>query len=392
MGFTIQRSGYTRTPEMLYAIVQDLLANGFVQCYPAAPVLQAPPGSIQQEFAITLEAGPTVNALIDQPWRIHFNTKGSLVNQTSSLTDDDLLGQSMDVIIATPTQLKDDGTTAFLDNTDSGGWDGTLVDKMQSGLLTANMMLRYGTGTDVTGSGYNYPGTTKHVPGSGTVLVPAVYDLVMSHAAPKTVSDVHFIARNYTGRITTAEQAMAYPMSYAMSITDHGLSIMTWEEAADASTFAHSSWFVVQRPVDHITGVPLAVGHCPVFCLFSMNNSMMKFVVRENDVTKPTRPVFAGTDMEDSHAIINGENQVVITENNRYILSFPNGLNTSRYMYTEELDMVSYTSADVVSHYSDIQMTVYGEAVPRVYKAMQSNAVNNTGMRILLIAKGAGIP
>jgi hypothetical protein len=90
--------------------------------------------------------------------------------------------------------------------------------------------------------------------------------------------------------------------------------------------------------------------------------------------------------------IINSQPQVVIAENNRYIVVFPNGLNTPRYMYTEELDMVAYTSADVISHYSDISMTVYNEATPRVYKAMQSNGLNNTGMRILMIRKGAGIP
>lgn len=85
----------------------------------------------------------------------------------------------------------------------------------------------------------------------------------------------------------------------------------------------------------------------------------------------------------DYHAVINTRQQVSIGEGNRYIVTFPNGLNTSRFAYTYEMDMVAYTSADVVSAGSEIAVPVYGE--DRTYIGINANGPNNTGMRILFI-------
>jgi hypothetical protein len=88
---------------------------------------------------------------------------------------------------------------------------------------------------------------------------------------------------------------------------------------------------------------------------------------------------------------MNARQQVAISENNKYVITFPNGLNTSRYAYTHELDMIAYTSADVVSEGTNVPITVYGEGTPRIYKAMPSNGPNNTGMRMLVLVSGGGI-
>jgi hypothetical protein len=91
---------------------------------------------------------------------------------------------------------------------------------------------------------------------------------------------------------------------------------------------------------------------------------------------------------EDSRAIINPMNQVAITEDNKYVITFPNGLNTPRFAYTHELDIIATTSADVVSQWSEVPLTVYGETAPRVYKSMCANGPNNTGLRIMMLQEG----
>jgi hypothetical protein len=52
--------------------------------------------------------------------------------------------------------------------------------------------------------------------------------------------------------------------------------------------------------------------------------------------------------------------------------------------------MMAYTSADVVADYTNVPLTVYGEAQPRMYKAMRSMAGNSTGMRLLVLVQGGG--
>ncbi len=350
---SVQRAGFTRVPELFYAITKDLIDNGFTQIFPGAPPTAPVPGADYPIFKITLEASQTVDPLHStQPWRLQFDAKAAQIG---------------DVYVATPIQLASDGTVATLESASQS------EPQLPTGMLNSKGKLN------------------------------------QSEDAQTDHSDTHFLYR--ASRIDDRATANAYPMSYRLSITDHGIALVVWEDADDNKGVRHS-WLCVQRPVDRLTGIPLTTGHCPLFCVFGLNvavtainaigDSMafpahvsvqpFKFIVRESDVLKPTIPVQADEDTEDSHAIMNSVDQVAITENNRYVITFPNGLNTPRYMYTEELDMIAYTSADVVSAYTDVPMTVYGEGTPRVYAAMQANLPFNTGMRLLLIKQGAGIP
>ncbi len=88
---------------------------------------------------------------------------------------------------------------------------------------------------------------------------------------------------------------------------------------------------------------------------------------------------------------MNVETQVRLTEDGKYVVNFPSRLNTSRFRYPYELDMIGATSADVVSQYSDVELTVYDEPDARVYHALQSNEANNTGLRIVVLQAGGGI-
>ena len=330
-GFTVQRSGFVRAPELFYQLVVDLLAHGFTQSFPTTPLLPPVANQVYAPFKVTLEAGPTIDQFnANMPWRIQI---------------DAFSAQDADITVATPLQLQNDGSKAMLDKTESGG---------------------------------------------GSTLMPAGH---LSTTSPlsavsttnPTMLDQHFLFRS--GRVLVEGNAEAYPMSYRLTTTSHGIGFFLWEDASDAYS-NHFSWFVVQRPVDHITGLPTTTGHRPLFCIFGLNTKVSQFVVREDDILKPGKIHNAALDEEDSAAIINITKQVSITENNRYVITFPNGLNTQRYMYTEELDLLAYTSADVISQFSDVPLTVYGEATPRTYKALNANDVNNSGMRILTLVAG----
>jgi hypothetical protein len=268
----------------------------------------------------------------------------------------------MNISVASPLQLPNDGTTAILDqkdfNSNSGGMYGSIT-PVPAGLLR-----------------------TEDALASAIPTSQGLSDNSMNH----------FISRNYMNRVTSDAVALNYPMTYQLSISSHGIALSVMEDAADANSIPCNSWVVVQRMVDRATGATVITGKSPVVCLYALKNRPYKFIVRELDVLKPTLPVVADANTPDSHAIINSKRQVSITENNMYVLSFPNGINTPRYMYTDELDLVAYTSSDVVSMNSDIPITVYGEASPRLYRAMAANLGDNQGMRPLICVQGAGIP
>lgn len=330
-GISIQRSGFTRVPEMFAAIVKDLVANGFTQQFPSTPIMDPVAGTPYAPFKVTLEASADIDPLHDtQAWRIQFSATAT---------------QAGSVFVTAPLQLPDDGTVGLLEAVSLG------LPQLPAGMVN----------------------------GRGKLPDPD---------PTADQSDAYFVYRSH--RIKDAATAEAYPFSYRLSITSRGIALIVWEDASDNLGSRHS-WLAVQRPVDRLTGQPLIVGHCPLVCVFGLKGKPYKFIVRENDVLKPTIPVVADSDTEDSKAIMNSTNQVAITENNRYVIAFPNGLNTPRYMYTEELDMIAYTSADVVSAYTDVDITVYGEAAPRTYAAMQANGPFNTGMRLLMLKGGGGI-
>lgn len=189
----------------------------------------------------------------------------------------------------------------------------------------------------------------------------------------------------------------AVPFGSLLNVSDHGIAFCMWAEGTQ-----DFSWFVIQRPVDNVNGTPLITGRAPVFCLFSTDGgngsatdtksqNIKRFTVREADISRPSTSVDACRHSPDHAAVINPLQQVSVSEGNNYVLTFPNGLNTSRYVYKEELDMIAYTSADVISEASSVSLTVYGEPTPRVFRALHANGPFNTGVRLLFLTVGGGI-
>lgn len=225
-------------------------------------------------------------------------------------------------------------------------------------------------------------GTNTTLPNDGTVTEDFDHSIV-GHLGDGTSIFRYFIDRSsYTSQT-------ASPMSYTITTKPHGLALAIWEPGTN---FANPiiSYFTIQRPVNNRTGEIRITGKSPVYCLYGINRSatafINKFVVRESDVLRPTNSVDATKDTSDNFKSIGVENIVAITEESNYVIFFPSGLNTQRFAYPQDdLDLIGYTSADVVSTGSICSLPVYSEPTYRTYSCLLSNGIDNTGMRILIL-------
>jgi hypothetical protein len=178
------------------------------------------------------------------------------------------------------------------------------------------------------------------------------------------------------------------------------------------------NWMLVQRPVDRTTGVILdnyesLTSKHPVFCLNSVAGRPCHFTVREKDISHPqegppdhtanafyadfiqyaspgeydnyTYRIPSGINSEDSHLLFNPQNQITLTEDRTYLITFPNNLTTPRFRYTEEIDMVGFTSSDVLMAGQEINFKTYNESQSRVYVAMPPSGRYNTGVRFCVL-------
>lgn len=122
--------------------------------------------------------------------------------------------------------------------------------------------------------------------------------------------------------------------------------------------------------------------------------NIWRFVVREFDILKPQDVhKFATRHQIDSNAVINPLEQLAITDENRFVITFPTGLTTQRFMYPkEEMDLICFSSAEVVAESSNIPMTtyLYDGTNPdlRRYQGMRSTAAFGNGMRIMVLVNG----
>ena len=121
-----------------------------------------------------------------------------------------------------------------------------------------------------------------------------------------------------------------------------------------------------------------------------------RFVARELDITRPWEVHKLATRHQiDSSAIINPLEQLAITNDNRFVITFPTGLTTQRFMYPkEEIDLICFSSAEVVAESSNVPMNTYvpsGNTDNRRYQGMRSTLVNGNGMRIMLLVNGRHI-
>jgi hypothetical protein len=384
MGIAILKEGFITSGAITLDVIDKMLANGFKAIFPVdgSGVYQKPTGATAEKFAVTLEAGPTVdplNPLVpgatpNQPWRINF-----------SVTDNATLG----IFVGSAGALPASGSLPF-----------TTASVVEITSTTTRIVGAKG----VVGSDYTPP---KQVPTPSKAYFVDP-DKFAPHWNQKTEGFINRRAKVWVGAITNNSAAQGetppiyptdpskdvsstYPMSYYLAITDRGVFLSIWEGSAANMDGQNFSWVLVQRPVKRDTGLVAIEGKAPVFCVSSVGNDINRFIVRESDVTDASAIISATEDSKDGTAIINDKKQVGVSENNQYIVNYPSRLSTPRYAYTYELDMIGYASATVISPTTEIPQTLYGEANPRTYMGLHSNLPANNGMRIVALKLGAGI-
>ena len=241
----------------------------------------------------------------------------------------------------------------------------------------------------------------------------------------------------FISRITSTGADSAYPMNYALTMSNRGIVVVIWEDnqeeipegglapegyglnanAVDLSKVYGNSplrWFAIQRAVDRETGrvrgspatrgtdgiggdyLPYAdpttgflneKSRCPVFCVFGTGvpNSYRKFIVRENDSLVPSSKRPATYNTEDSPAILNPLPQQSVTEQGEFVVTFLNNLSTARFRYGDEMDMIGTVGAEVAGAGTSITVKVYNDVYTRTYTAMFTNRQYGKGMRIMML-------
>lgn len=232
--------------------------------------------------------------------------------------------------------------------------------------------------------------------------------------------DTSVLSEGFINRsLRVAQYPEAYPLSYYVTFAKSGMFLGMWEgtwsvmqKSRKRQINEGDSWFnwvLVQRPVHRKTGMVRTGGQSPVFCINSVGYKYWKFIVRERDVMHPTQGdadtyftatnditgdpqivrtpfrVPADAHTEDSHALLNTTHQIALTEDSKYLVSFLYNLTTPRFRYSDELDLIGQTAADVSMASSDVKITAYGEAKQRVYKSLAANLPYNAGLRICVI-------
>lgn len=329
--YLIEKHGFANARLLAVSLIGDMIDHGFTKVYPTGAFNPLSPPVAP--FTVTLEASGTVDPLNDaailtkQPWRIVFDIKS-----------DELVG----VYLGTPLQMPPEGTYAFEKNT-------------------------AGDRIDIIGA------------------IGAVVD-------DEGVLDPENPDQGWINRVErVGPDGVSYPLSYRLVISPRGVWFGSWEAATTTETASYFNWVLIQRPVHRDTGAVIVDGKAPVFCINKANSKFWQFVVRENDILRPGKRRIADSNTEDSEGVLNTKNQVSLSEDGKYIVTFPSRLNTSRYRYPYELDMIATTSADVVSQFTDVPLSVYSEAQPRIYTAMQASGTANTGMRLLVLKQGGGV-
>lgn len=201
-----------------------------------------------------------------------------------------------------------------------------------------------------------------------------------------------FIDMTTDWKINTEAQSSAYPLTYNLCVSDHGFAVHINAEGLD-NTGTAFSWLVVQRPVQ--SGDVKPGENSPLFAVFSCGGGMagdpdtlkpdavQRFTVIEKDVFAATAPISAVIPSADATPIINPMQQVMIAPNNRAVVLFPQLINSHRYVYFAVMDMLGYTSADVLSAGTKVDLNPTSASNPTTYLGMNANGKDNRGMRVL---------
>jgi len=417
MGFYVKRTGFIDNQKMWASIFADLKANGFTAVSVDGKEGAMIPPDITSLSSFVVDAGATVDPLsTTQPWRFCAKvTANSTKLYAATKNQISNLGEISVLNIPRP-DLEDDGGPFKVE---SGAIGTYVVSQGVDGSVAADLgRFFYHRGKIDSDKKITLPGSMvfheryniSNTPSTSKPL--AIYEDFLSVdytgkiVVPDLKNDAGALRKSYNSSLTFADYAST-PMTYAMSISDHGIALCTWVEGRDEDG-CRFNWFVIQRAINK-DGTVVTTGLAPLFCVFSSNGGgsetasfldprgIQRFTVREADMTAPSVPVSAVVHSADASAVINPLQQTCLSESGEYDFKLMQGLSTHRHSYAYEVDMVGYSSADVISHDTDLQVQVYNEVEAvggapkkRTYHALNANGPKNTGMRIYLLKSGGG--
>lgn len=378
-GTSVTKHNFINNNTFLTSLITDLTTAGFTKVFPTDAYNPTNHPIVVMQATVTVDtlAGPTV-----QPWRIALRRRSNVTS--------DVGYQCLDFIVGTPATILDDGTLSTIYKSAA-----TQTDTQPAGLL-----------------GSAYTGDT----------------IVKTESTHRRL-----VWWSRADRDATAGTDSANPFSYKLTTTSRGIALHVWEPGTVlgfAGRGPIASTVVIQRLVDNSTGAAIVSGKAPLQVLYCLDNNFSRMVLREADILTPSLAIDAevhtninvyaaasqGADVNKSvidagqitgvgqytpkidisssltgglyPPIINNRSYIAITEDNNYVTTFPSGFCTSRYAYYGEMDMIAYTSADIVAPNAIIQFTAYGEATPRKYQAMSATGPDASKLRILQLIDG----
>ena len=261
-----------------------------------------------------------------------------------------------------------------------------------------------------------YVSTNRYLKGNGEIVAEKY--LYPNEEVPKVVvNNPGLIYTFITREFLAGDLGLVYPMSYTLSVSDHGIFFSVSDDANEEYQNSNKvqnsmvvsprfSWILVQRPLK-VTGDVYVEGKAPLVCVYnkmqtlpdtfnedgeklkpSANKAPIQqvpyfFIVSESDVFRPSRHCRADMSTDQSKPILNVHQQVSYTEDDKILISVPNGFNTSRYYYPLDLDMIATCSSDTLAKGEKIKIVKYGN-VESEYLALSATKLFSTGMRLLV--------
>ena len=403
--YTIERTGFASTKDVTLALIGDLITQGaFTPVYPLTGGNYVAPTA--DVFTVILESTSKINPYnASQPYRIAFMTHATQNADKNTSGRPVAAGSAMSIIVGTSANLKNDGTIR-------------------------KMAYKLDSKIPVEGTPYGALSWGWTWENSGAPALPAIEGENEYYQRADIFLSTADLGVNLT-------DGSFDPMNYRLVLTNRGI-FWSYYRKTSIENGRHSNWFVIQHSVDKDTGAILGSTAAttnskrPIFCVFhtshvafsptlpeesidalgitsgSWSPYYAKLIVNERDIPslqqgllKPPvngamasqnsldtlvhKPYLGHFDITDSAAVLNPFKQVSFNENGDYVLSFLNNLNTPRFKYTTELDMVGTISADVVGAGQEFEIQCYGEAQKRVYLGLMANLPYSTGMRVCVL-------
>lgn len=348
--------------------------------------------------ASSLTYASSDDTVLNNSWRICFDFPLIDSTATAALATQGttVFSEFLAVYVGTSVQLRNDGTVIALPKipTQAGG---TITFLEPAGNV----------GADYRTNGVTTSGTTAALAAAAALKPVVVNGVPTTEGGTVSSWDVGFYNRIGIDR----NSGYAVPLTYDLTTSKRGIFFGMYDIYSEQSG-TKFNWVLVQRSVDRDTGairgryVTNETGSiatflrandtesvAPVWCVNCVNNKYYKFVVREQDLGGPGRKTSAIDNTEDSTAIINPFDQQSLTDDSKYVITFLSNLNTTRFKYPDELDLVGTVSADVIGAGTEAEVNVYNELqsasnpMNRVYRALPPNSPFGTGMRLVNLVR-----